>query len=467
MSDCDISTSGSISSQPFHVSEGFTYIMELPSKGYCHLMKAQRYGVWNVLKGLKPRYAAEKPYLEMISKEFSLMVGLIHPNIVRTYGLEQIPDWGTCIVMEFVDGRTLSDFIAENPSETIRKQVLFELLDAIAYFHKKQIVHQDLKPSNILITNDGNHVKIIDFGLSDSREYAILKEPAYTKAYAAPEQLSGGEIDNRTDLYAFGLILQQLFPKRYSGVAKKCLQPQREKRYDSAEVVIDAIKRTEVKRKWIPASLCVLLLLSGLVIFFIYYLKNHNNITENVVKERVIVQNLTKEDNFSAEKKGGTDFKAGLKNTNSDIQSGIADESEGQKLLDQYIYNLKFEFDSICKPLDKKLKEEKILYYEIFHNQQQIALLKMHIHIQKCRQLLPQEKQNSFVQYAQNLWGRYAAKYPSTDENGQISYPYYENLYRQGAISEEEYARLSIENEKGVAEIYRLSAQLKKETAKD
>lgn len=466
--DNDISTSGLVSSQPFHVSDNFTDFTELPSKGYCRLVKAQRYGVWNVLKGLKPQYADDEQYREMISKEFSLMVGLNHPNIVRTYGLEQIPEWGTCIVMEFVDGRTLSDFLSENPAAEQRRKVVDELLDALAYFHKKQIVHQDLKPSNILITNDGNHVKIIDFGLSDSREYAILKEPAYTKAYAAPEQLSGGEIDNRTDLYAFGLILRQLFPKRYNGIAKKCLQPQREKRYITAEAIALAIQRADRQRQWFPIALCALLLLSSLAVFSFYFFNNqHNKKVENVVKERVVMLKPTKENDFSAEKNEKTDIQTEVKNAMTNIQNDIAAESAAQEMLELYIYNLRFEFDSICKPVDTKLKEGKYLYREIFHNNLQITLLKMHIHIQQRRQMLPQEKQLSFVQYAQDLWSRYAAKYPYTDRNGNELYPYFDNLHRNGMLSEEEFARLREEDEKGVAEIHRLSAQLEKETAKD
>lgn len=463
----DISTSGPVTSQSLHVSSSFTDFAELPSKGYCRLAKAQRYGVWNVLKGLKPQYADDEQYREMISKEFSLMVGLNHPNIVRAYATEQIPVWGSCIVMEFVDGRTLSDFLSENPSAELRRKVVDELLAAMAYFHKKQIVHQDLKPSNILVTHDGDHVKIIDFGLSDSREYAILKEPAYTKAYAAPEQLSGNEIDNRTDLYAFGLILRQLFPKRYNGIAKKCLQPQREKRYGSAEAVQNAIREADFQRKWLPAAICAVLVLFGLGFFFFYYFDNQNN--ETIVKKievPVSEQNLLSENDVS---KGNNAASISIKHASKRTgeQDVTISENDAQEMLDQYIYNLKFEFDSIVGPFDKDMQEGKILYREIFHNNQVITLTKLHIHIQQRRQQLPLGKQVSFIQYAENLWARYAAKYPYTDENGHDLYPYYENLHKKGAISEEEYAQLSKEYEKGVAEIHRLAAQLKKETDKN
>lgn len=464
--DCmcdDVSTSGPVPSQSFHVTEGFTNLTELSSRGHCRLVRAQRYGVWNVLKGLKAEYASDEQCQAMISKEFSLMVGLNHPHIVRAYGLEQIPEIGTCIVMEFVDGRTLSEFMAQKPSLPQRRQVIGELLDAMTYYHKKQIVHQDLKPSNILITHDGNHVKVIDFGLSDSREYAILKEPAYTKAYASPEQLAGGEIDNRTDIYAFGLIMKQLFPHHYTRIVKKCLQPQREKRYGSSEAVLDAIRRTDLKRKWLPAAICATLVFIVLFAFLSYYFKNQKEVLPNKISnERVEEQNGVEEESIPINNKTIT-----TKSKETDIQNDEVSESEAQELLDQYIYNLKFEFDSIIKPFDNDLNEGGILYREIFHNRLHITLFKMSIHIQQCRQHLPPEKQVAFVQYAQMLWGRYASKYPYTDSNGNSLYPYYEYLYKAGKLSEDEHARLRKEDAEEVAEINKLSAQLKIETAKD
>lgn len=466
----DISTSGPVEQQSFHVSDSFTNRTELPSKGYCRIVKAQRYGVWNVLKGLKPEYASEKQYQEMISKEFSLMVGLNHPNIVRTYGQEQVPELGTCIVMEFIDGRTLSDFIAENPPAIQRRQVIFELLDAIAYFHKKQIVHQDLKPSNILITHDGNHVKIIDFGLSDSRAYAILKSPSYTKAYASPEQLAGGEIDNRTDIYAFGLILQKLFPHNYTQIIKKCLQPQREKRYASSEILQEAIKQFDKKKKAIPALISILLVLAGLISAFFIFSDNKNKeqieeMPEDSVAELNGQENgenvpfSTKKDTMSVEiEQSSNRFKS---------QNDIYNEDEAEELLQRYIFNLNPEFDSIIEPFAIAINSGKIKYREIFQNQKQITLLKMSIHIQSRKKQLPQSKRASFQDYAGDMWNRYSARYPYTDKTGKDRYPNFSDLYKDGKLSDEEYERLCQEDEEGVKETEKFLKLLEIEMAKD
>lgn len=172
----------------------------------------QRYGKWFVLKSLKAEYTSDPVYNGLLDKEYQLMMQLDHPNVVRVYGMEEDAVMGRSIVMEWVDGLTLEELMQEKPLIELRRTICRQILDALAYCHAQQIIHRDLKPSNILITRNGNNVKIIDFGLSDSDGFAVLKEPAYTEAYAAPEQLAGEELDCRTDLYAFGRILNQLFP---------------------------------------------------------------------------------------------------------------------------------------------------------------------------------------------------------------------------------------------------------------
>ena len=79
----------------------------------------------------------------------------------------------------------------------LSRKIVSQLCDVLEYIHSKQVIHKDLKPENILITHNGQNVKLIDFGLSDSDDYAPLKFHAGTQAYAAPELLSGGKIDCR------------------------------------------------------------------------------------------------------------------------------------------------------------------------------------------------------------------------------------------------------------------------------
>ena len=465
----DISTSGKVTAQDIRVSSKFTDFDELPSKGHCRLTKSQRYGMWNVLKGLKPQYSSDQQYVEMLSKEFALMVGLTHPNIVRTYGHENVPELGECIVMEYVDGRTLADFIAEKPSLEQRKQVVRELVDALSYCHKKQIVHQDIKPSNILITHDGNHVKIIDFGLSDSHEWAILKEPAYTKAYAAPEQLAGEQVDNRTDIYALGLIIKQMFPNRYGLVIRKCLQPRREKRYSSAEAVLNDIQRADSRRKWMPFVVILFLIIIGLAIFissqFVQKEEIHVIDSDTPVEEQEVVDSLsikpeiaenTKKETVSYSQTKSKATEVSTKNETENLatpattvtekETSTAKSEEEKQALSNAISDFKLTVDSMFVPVDKYIQSEELKTSNILHDLLYIAEYKAKIRECKVRKQLPKSKRTSFFDNANSQIEAkkktYTQKYPSipfyTNEQNVRDAEIYQPIWEQSQKYQEE-----------------------------
>lgn len=468
-SDNDISSSGKVAAQNIRVSDNFTDFAELPSKGHCRLMKAQRYGIWNVLKGLKPEYTADKQFAQMLTKEYTLMVGLNHSNIVRTYGHENVPELGECIIMEYVDGRTLADFVRENPTSAQRRQVAKELLNALAYCHKKQIVHQDLKPSNILITHDGDHVKIIDFGLSDSHEWAILKEPAYTKAYAAPEQLAGEEVDNRTDIYAFGIILRQLFPKRYGRVIRKCLQPQRDKRYSSAESILNDIRLADNRRKRMPVVAIALAILIALAIFIgnrLYQMENVPVIgTETLVdevadslllKQEIVENTKTESVSFSQTKPEAAEVSTedetiniSTSTTTATVNPTAKNEAEKQAL-DQAIFDFRLAIDSMFAPVDQYIQSEELKTSNILHDLIYIAEYKAKIRECKVRKQLPKSKRTSFFDYANSQIEAkkktYMQKYPSipvfANEQNVRDAEIYQPIWEQSQKYQEEGRRL-------------------------
>ena len=231
-------------------------IKEIETKGYSSLYTAIYLGKKHILKGLKPEYKNKQFYENLLKKEFEISHPLNHPNIVKTIDFKHIPDLGNCIMMEYIDGITLKDFVESHRdtklqsrrAKNIYDKIFNELLDAMSYFHSKQIIHRDLKPGNIIITNNGNNVKIIDFGLSDADDYLILKQAAGTKKYAAPEQLiPNNPIDCRADIYSLGIILRNNFPKSYRKIADKCAQQDREKRYSSADEIKKALKNKKRK----------------------------------------------------------------------------------------------------------------------------------------------------------------------------------------------------------------------------
>ena len=147
----DNSTSGIIAGQFIGGEELRPTYESVPSRGFNQLVKVKRQGRWFMLKGLKPEFQRQTVYLELLKKEYELMVQLDHPNIVKAYAKEENDRIGPCIVMEYIDGVTLDQFLESEPSKEARRKVVDQLVDALSYIHSKQVLHRDLKPSNILV----------------------------------------------------------------------------------------------------------------------------------------------------------------------------------------------------------------------------------------------------------------------------------------------------------------------------
>lgn len=217
---------------------GFTNISEayVSKSGFNRIFSAVRYGKRYMLKCLKPDFAYTPTYRQALMKEFEIGLQLDHPNICRTISMEPVGELGECIVMECVDGETLEAAVESgNMTEEKARKTAGQLLDAMEYIHAKQTVHRDLKPSNIMLTHRGGDVKIIDFGLSDSETFCVLKIPAGTRGYMAPEQLKpGAQSDPSADIYSFGKVLEYMAEavrsKSLARVGQKCAAADRARR---------------------------------------------------------------------------------------------------------------------------------------------------------------------------------------------------------------------------------------------
>lgn len=127
----DISTSGIIDGNFITETDVQTVYESSSSRGFNQVVKVRRQGKWFILKGIKSEYRGLQAYIELLKKEFELGVKFEHPNIVKILAKEMNPEIGPCIVMEYVDGVTLDEFLAAKPSVAVRKKVVEQLVDAL------------------------------------------------------------------------------------------------------------------------------------------------------------------------------------------------------------------------------------------------------------------------------------------------------------------------------------------------
>lgn len=237
--------------------------------GFNVLYRVCKNGRFFVYKALKAEYRGNLLYEELLKKDFNIGFSLNHPNICQYYGFVDIPSIGNCIVMEWVDGCSLETLLSQGSiSRPLARKIVCEICEALGYMHRKQVVHRDIKPHNILVTYNGQNVKIIDFGLSDADSYKVFKAPAGTRLYASPELLTGGQVDGRSDIWSLGIILNEMGV--FSHVASGCLRRNKERRFSCAEDVGKAVLHSG-RRRYFLWSLCVAcILLAALAGLWIY-----------------------------------------------------------------------------------------------------------------------------------------------------------------------------------------------------
>ena len=241
--------------------QGELELLSRSQNGVFILYRCQSEGRYYVLKALQPDYRGQQVYEEMLRKEYEIGAALKHPNIREYYDLFEHPLLGNCIRMEWVDGSPLAaDAVLP---KSVRRRLLSQLLDAVAYMHLHQVIHRDLKPDNILVTRNGQNVKLIDFSLADSDSYSILKASAGTPLYASPEQLEGRKGDCRSDIYSLGVILSEFAEnKRQRAVVATCLRARSAQRYGCVEELRKAYFPS-VKNRLLLMLAVLVLILSG------------------------------------------------------------------------------------------------------------------------------------------------------------------------------------------------------------
>ena len=279
----------------------------LPVSGFiCEAYRVKIYGKLHFLKKLKKEHEDNILFREALRKEFEIGFRLEHPNIVRYVSFHDDE-----ILMEYVDGEDLLAFLKNHPTyfedaEHFDKFV-GQLLSALQYLHDNQVLHLDLKPENIMLTRIGYDVKVVDLGCCYSDSFT--DSAGYTAQYAAPEQVGGGKVDARTDIYAIGKILELLpHPPVYNKVIKRCLNKNPQDRYPSIADLKATLATKKIVRKnmmWV-ASITIVVF-SFLLLSFVFKFSSvpnpaikNTSVQEEADTTKHLIQNPQKSKNPTA-----------------------------------------------------------------------------------------------------------------------------------------------------------------------
>ncbi len=168
------------------------------------------------IKRLFPEFATDPSFVERFRREATAAANLNHPKIVAVY------DWGSdkgtyYIVMEYIEGRSLAELLRSGGSLAPDRAaaITMDIADALGFAHANGVIHRDVKPSNVLLSPDGQ-VKVTDFGIAitafGGAESNLTQTGAVmgTATYFSPEQAQGKPLDQRSDLYSLGIVLYEM-----------------------------------------------------------------------------------------------------------------------------------------------------------------------------------------------------------------------------------------------------------------
>jgi serine/threonine protein kinase/tetratricopeptide (TPR) repeat protein len=249
------------------------YLLEGPvGEGSCGVVYRARDRVLNSQVALKLLHLENTEDCDLVIREVSIAQGLTHPNIIRINDVVDVQG-RLGVSMELVEGQTLAALLEQHrvlsPKRVIKLGL--DVAHALAYAHARHIIHNDLKPSNILLHNDS--AKLTDFGLAVCRNTPFRGEYTGTPQYMSPERQQQLPVDHRTDLYSLGLILFEAsigrrpkpdelssdqsdplkdalhdVPRVVRKVISKCLRKRPVDRYSSADELIRDLSRWPLDR---------------------------------------------------------------------------------------------------------------------------------------------------------------------------------------------------------------------------
>ena len=179
--------------------------------------KCHRLNRYVAVKILKEEFASDEEFRRKFHDEAQAVAMLSHPNIVNIYDVSRSGNVDY-IVMELIDGITLKEYLGRRGQLSPKEVTIFstQIARALEHAHDHDIIHRDIKPQNIMLLRDGT-VKVADFGIAHFAD----QENTYSKGeaigsvhYVSPEQARGSFVDNRTDLYSFGVVMYEMITGR-------------------------------------------------------------------------------------------------------------------------------------------------------------------------------------------------------------------------------------------------------------
>lgn len=202
----------------------------IPSQGYSLIVKCHKGDQTVILKGLKEENSKRTLLRNALKREFKQCHRLNHTGIIRYQGLVEVEGYGLCIEEEFVEGRTLQAYLKEQHTDDEKIAIVNQIADVLRYAHSQGVIHRNLKPSNVLITAQGDHVKLIDFNVLSLDD---VKATADTTRFMAPELKDETmTADGTADIYSLGTIMKAMgLTLAYSEVIKRCCAFKRSDRY--------------------------------------------------------------------------------------------------------------------------------------------------------------------------------------------------------------------------------------------
>jgi eukaryotic-like serine/threonine-protein kinase len=168
------------------------------------------------MKVLLPDLVGRQDLAARFEREIKVLAALDHPNIAQLRTALKL-DNQLVMIMEFVGGQSLAERVKQGPIPTSEALAYIDqMLDALTYAHAQGVIHRDIKPANMMLTPEGV-VKLTDFGVARSQNYEALTATGTTTgslAYMSPEQINGGAVDARSDLYSLGISLYEMVTGR-------------------------------------------------------------------------------------------------------------------------------------------------------------------------------------------------------------------------------------------------------------